>query len=73
LAYFGESKYRKTKAHLNREGLSNRYGRINAVYWQVCITTSSFDQDFWSFLESYKGKKKLFLKQEKQAFSIGQS
>jgi glutamate--cysteine ligase len=65
IAYFGESNTGKLK-RTYREGLSNRYGRI-----MQCIAgmhyNFSFDQDFWSFLESYKGKTALS-QAEKQAF-----
>lgn len=65
IAYFGESNTGKLK-YVYREGLSNRYGRI-----MQCIAgmhyNFSFDADFWSFLEGYKGKNGLS-RAEKQTF-----
>lgn len=53
IAYYGESNTGKLK-RVYREGLSNRYGRI-----MQCIAgmhyNFSFDESFWSFLETYKG------------------
>ena len=65
IAYYGESNTGKLK-RVYREGLSNRYGRI-----MQCIAgmhyNFSFDRDFWTFLEHYKGKPALSAI-EKQAF-----
>ncbi|MBJ7537836.1 glutamate--cysteine ligase [Marinomonas transparens] len=65
IAYFGESNTGKLK-QVYREGLSNRYGRI-----MQCIAgmhyNFSFDKNFWSFLEAYKGKSSLSAA-EKQVF-----
>jgi len=70
---FGESIQEKPKAHY-REGLSNRYCRNHAVYWQVCITTSRLIKTS-VFLRKLIRQKQLFIKAEnslsnRQAISL---
>lgn len=65
IADYGKSNIGQLK-RVYREGLSNRYGRI-----MQCIAgmhyNFSFDRQFWSFLEDYKGHHVLSSEQ-KQAF-----